>query len=420
MKSEDRIYLTDLRDKIQASTDMTEYQVGYFLGSLFNQIGKALESNQSVKISGLGTFKVHWCEPRKSVDVTTGESIMLDGYNKVVFMPESGLKEAVNAPFAVKKQEEPAATESVDPLVRLGEQAQEINSIIQEINSLPNTLEIPEIQETPEASDIQETTETPEVQETTETPDIQETPETPEVQETPETSEIQETQETSEIQEIPEISETSGVQETPETPETTETSEIQETPYTIEIPEVQETPEIPEIQEKPKKSRGWLAAGIILIILCALLVVGYIFFRQQIVDFAQKLIKERQTETIIPEDSIYTDSIDITEDETPFDSIPEVQEDSIEAPVPEARVYENFIITITLNKGSRLANLARKFYGEPEYWVYIYEANKDVLDDPNVIKNGTRIKIPDLPPKLIEGEEALGQARELEKEILGR
>ncbi|HCS88424.1 MAG TPA: hypothetical protein DIW30_08610 [Bacteroidales bacterium] len=66
--------------------------------------------------------------------------------------------------------------------------------------------------------------------------------------------------------------------------------------------------------------------------------------------------------------------------------------------------------------------MSRKYYGAPDFWVYIYEANKDAIPDPNHIGVGTHIRIPRLPKELIDtgNEESMKQAKQLHNEILGQ
>lgn len=70
-----------------------------FLRELFTLIGERLEAGESVKVKGLGTFRLLWVEPRKSVDVTTGLPMEISGHSKVTFTPSKELAEAVNSPF---------------------------------------------------------------------------------------------------------------------------------------------------------------------------------------------------------------------------------------------------------------------------------------------------------------------------------
>ncbi len=84
------------------------------------------------------------------------------------------------------------------------------------------------------------------------------------------------------------------------------------------------------------------------------------------------------------------------------------------------RIYDKFITTVTLESGSRLRNLARQYYGDSKFWVYIYEANKERIKDPNVVSVGSRIKIPELDKKLIDknNPQCLEYASQLENKYL--
>lgn len=80
--------------------------------------------------------------------------------------------------------------------------------------------------------------------------------------------------------------------------------------------------------------------------------------------------------------------------------------------------YDKFIGEERVKAGSRLAQIARRWYGHQEYWVYIYEANADKISQPNLIHPGLTVMIPDLE-KVHSGltkKEALKQAQAKEKE----
>jgi outer membrane protein OmpA-like peptidoglycan-associated protein len=66
------------------------------------------------------------------------------------------------------------------------------------------------------------------------------------------------------------------------------------------------------------------------------------------------------------------------------------------------RIYNEFIATVEMEEGSRLTLVSKKYYGVREFWVYIYEANKDLIANPNIIAKGTMIRVPKLPSNLID------------------
>ena len=71
-----------------------------FITDIFEVIGDGLRKEKIVKIKGLGTFKVTSVAPRKSVDVNTGESIVIEGRDKISFTAETAMRDLVNKPFA--------------------------------------------------------------------------------------------------------------------------------------------------------------------------------------------------------------------------------------------------------------------------------------------------------------------------------
>lgn len=68
--------------------------------TIFEVVKDGLESDRLVKIKGLGTFKVIDIEARESVNVNTGERVLIEGHGKVTFTPDATMKELVNKPFS--------------------------------------------------------------------------------------------------------------------------------------------------------------------------------------------------------------------------------------------------------------------------------------------------------------------------------
>ena len=71
-----------------------------FVDAIFNIISSELKSGNQVKIKGLGTFKVQAVKPRESVNVNTGERVLIEGHDKISFTPDIVMKELVNKPFS--------------------------------------------------------------------------------------------------------------------------------------------------------------------------------------------------------------------------------------------------------------------------------------------------------------------------------
>ena len=71
-----------------------------FVNAIFDIVKEGLETDKIVKIKGFGTFKIIDVDPRESVNVNTGERVLINGHQKITFTPDSVMKEMVNRPFA--------------------------------------------------------------------------------------------------------------------------------------------------------------------------------------------------------------------------------------------------------------------------------------------------------------------------------
>ncbi len=71
-----------------------------FVAAMFDIIQTALERDKLVKIKGLGTFKIIDVEARESINVNSGERVVIEGHGKVTFTPDASMKELVNKPFS--------------------------------------------------------------------------------------------------------------------------------------------------------------------------------------------------------------------------------------------------------------------------------------------------------------------------------
>jgi len=71
-----------------------------FVDAFFDIISSELKNGNQVKIKGLGTFKVQAVKPRESVNVNTGERVLIEGHDKISFTPDTVMKEIVNKPFS--------------------------------------------------------------------------------------------------------------------------------------------------------------------------------------------------------------------------------------------------------------------------------------------------------------------------------
>ena len=83
-------------------------------------------------------------------------------------------------------------------------------------------------------------------------------------------------------------------------------------------------------------------------------------------------------------------------------------------------IVPTYRTTEVVRQGSRLAQIARRHYGNPEYWVFIFEANRDQIVDPNDLPVGIEIEIPNLSERLngMNETQAMQEAEKLKNEIV--
>ena len=113
----EKITLPTLVSLLADKTGKQKKQCEDFLREFFNTLVDAMETGENVRIKSLGTFKVVAVEPRKSVNVNTGEQMEIPGHNKIVFVPAKELAEEVNAPFAMFESIEIPDNALEDPLL---------------------------------------------------------------------------------------------------------------------------------------------------------------------------------------------------------------------------------------------------------------------------------------------------------------
>ena len=92
--------VTDFAEELSKRYEIKPEEASDFIGLMFEVLMNELDApDKQVKIKGLGTFKVTSVGARASVDVNTGERIILEGRNKISFTPEVLLRDRVNRPF---------------------------------------------------------------------------------------------------------------------------------------------------------------------------------------------------------------------------------------------------------------------------------------------------------------------------------
>ena len=358
--AENKLSWTELRRALATRAGVSEKEANTFLNAFNAQLVEALKQDKQVKINGLGIFKLQAVAPRKSVNVTTGEEIMIEGYNKVAFVPEAGVKELIEKTGVVGATAQ-ALELADDPIQKLGAQADEIVGILGELGQSPK--EEPKVEE-PEAIE-------------------------------------------------PKVEEPEATEPKVEEPEATEPMVVE--PEAIE-PKVEEPEPMPT--PKPKKRYHFVRDTLIcVIILLLLLLVGYFFLREQIGGWIEEWMQPKpQTEQVEQTaEPVTTDTISIAQEAEAVELSGEAsnangeyisdeqilaeflqasEEDDVQ--LEPTNEYPRLITTERIREGSRLAWISKRYYGAKIYWPYLYDANKDHLDDPNQIEVGTPIRIPKL------------------------
>lgn len=93
------IKITDLASVLEEQHQLSKSESEFFIPLLVDVLTTGLKADKQVKIKGLGTFKVTSVNARESVDVNTGERIIIEGREKISFTPEPVLRDKVNSPF---------------------------------------------------------------------------------------------------------------------------------------------------------------------------------------------------------------------------------------------------------------------------------------------------------------------------------
>lgn len=170
-----KMTLQDLASVLVERWHLGKKEASMFVNEMFFLIQKSLDEDKIVKVKGLGTFKIIDVDDRLSVDVNTGDRVLIEGHGKITFTPDALMKELVNKPFSqfetvvlnegvdfneagdLSEETEPAepeeAEDSTIPLVEFVDETQAtVAELPKEEKAAPvETPEAPETSETPDA-----------------------------------------------------------------------------------------------------------------------------------------------------------------------------------------------------------------------------------------------------------------------------
>jgi len=434
-----RINTSDWIDLLARQADMSKKDAGDFIKALLTVIEEALLSKDSVRIKGLGTFKLQWNAPRKSVDVNTGEDIIIDGYYRVAFTPDAELRDLANEPYAhleavvideaedgqkVKKE---ADDSDEIPLKHFDEQVTEIKDILSEINALNHTNDVQQDSGKEDAGKSDAEKSEPEKQEVIDQ-DTGESDATEQIADKPadEKPKGKEKNSKSEDRKKQTVRAESAVRE-----RKSSESKDDVTKKKVSVSG--------SFEERSKKTPTSKSRKLDLLFVAALAggLLVYLAIDHKVFTTISQYIESYRIhkalapdfeEPITPLENQDFDALQFDFEPAEFESSMEDKSDDVSQSRPDdleqlfnqTRSYHDFIATEEVIPGSRLTRIAERHYGVKEFWVYIYEANREILESPAEIVPGMLLKIPRLNPVLADKDNprCIEYALKLQEEYL--
>ena len=402
----EKITLPTLVSLLADKTGKQKKQCEDFLREFFNTLVDAMEAGENVRIKSLGTFKVVAVEPRKSVNVNTGEQMEIPGHNKIVFVPAKELAEEVNAPFAMFESIESPDNALEDPLLssesESAAQAEE-DPLLSSAISDPSESEA-QAEEDPLLSSA--------------TSDPSESTAQAEEDPLPSSAISDQTVSAAQAEEDPLLSsaisdQTVSAAQAAVYPEPDEDSDENEQEFEIGNESgLDSFPIVSQLNEEHTETRRnyrfllGFACGVAcaaVICLCA-----YLFFFEK---WTATVSEEKNTKVSVqaetsgqltdadvrqvPEpdvsDSDKKDLIEASDADSKNEQMAKTEQT---AEVPTRPSDEPVYDTIT--KTRYLTTMAKEHYGNYNLWPYIYEENKAILGHPDRIRPGTKVIVPPL------------------------
>ena len=95
-----RLTINSLAKLLMQKHGLDKNEALQFLTAVFETVQYGLQKDKQVKVKGLGTFKVIEVEARESINVNTGERLLIESHSKITFVPDTAMKDLVNKPFS--------------------------------------------------------------------------------------------------------------------------------------------------------------------------------------------------------------------------------------------------------------------------------------------------------------------------------
>ncbi|WP_099465689.1 HU family DNA-binding protein [Parabacteroides provencensis] len=389
-----RLTIQDMAGLLAEYTGKDKKETERFLRVLVSVVMDGVFTDKSVKIKGLGTFKIIAVEKRESIHVNTGKRFLIPEHYKFSFLPDKELKELVNKPFSFFETTE--VNENVD--FSDTDQSNDDDSdreaedeSVEEI--IPEERIIDEkFPTTPSESVVDILQKEEQIIETS-----QESLEEVVVEKKEEQQEEQQKTPEAEVPPIEPIEDVSGSEK--------RVNEYADYPdYSFQ--EVMR-------EDYDRNEHSFLKRMIIVLFTFVLVgIVGvYLFF-----DFkpfftynysngnsSSEIEQKEEPGNAILSDSLdmavvdYNDTLDVTSADTMTEKIEIPEKESVkikETVQATAKPAKNDLVKVKIKAGDRLTLIALEHYGHKIFWVYLYEHNKNVIADPNNVPVGTEIVIP--------------------------
>lgn len=432
-----KVTFPELVEQVAQYANTSKRMSELFLKELFATISQSLIDGESVKVKGIGTFKLTEVSPRKSVDVNTGEEIEIPGHKKLSFAPDKDMAEAINQPFmhfeteildddvtddqlaaidAGEPTEAPAADtpaeEETDDTAAAEAPAAEAPVAAEEEVEMPPVFVAPV--EEPEPEEEETEAEAP-VDPSEEVPAEEETPAEVPAQEP--TDELEETvsEEETEIEEEVEPVAVAEPEDEAEVAEAEGEPDAESEMVSEELADERVGQEI----DKRRITRRSLLEGFVVGVVTTLIVTLFAYRLYLMKGYEATPADEEPFTEHVSTDSVATPEQALAENSTEADADKqkadeeqkkadeekkkaeeekkkaEEEKQKAEAAKPTtANVAAG--TTDTIKPGTNLYRMSRKHYGSDKFWVYIYEENKAKYPNPNTIPVGAVLHIPQL------------------------
>ena len=375
-----KLTFPELAELLSVATNTSKRMSELALREMFAVISGKLLEGESVKIDGLGVFKVTEVNSRRSVNVNTGEAIEIPGHSKITFVADKRLAEAVNAPFA-----------SFESVVLDDDVTADMLTAIDNAEPAEPSAEPSEFSELSEFSEP--AAEPAEPSEPSEPSELSEPSESSELSEPsePATEPAAEPSELSEFSEPSELSEPAA--EEPAEPAAEPVEEEDAQGGAIHVSQSDDDYYYDDDDDESWWQRHRTLKGFLMGVVAGAALYAAADFAIKYYEDNRKVVSAETIEAtdgeVVAADTLPSDTL--SDKASPKDSL----KPTASTPLESAKSTAVKQVTDTVTGSYFLTRMARRHYGNGHFWVYIYEENKGKISNPNNVRPGTVVVIPD-------------------------